>query len=160
MKSVGSWLLTFFVVMYWAFRIAVTVKGQFGDDLGGFIVFDTTIEIVLLFLTILCFILIVKRKLLGGIIYIVGYGYYYGKYLLLDVFNNLIIGETIDITTTQNTLVAILGLVLGLCVILNIAFERVKSKHFSDNQTDWYFNNKEYDRKLDERADKNQYRTL
>jgi len=29
-----------------------------------------------------------------------------------------------------------------------------------DKQTDWFYKNKEYDRKLDERADKNQYRTL
>ena len=160
MKSLGSWLTVFFLAIFWVFRIIVAVKGQFGDDFGGFIVFDTTIEIVLLFVSILCFILILRRMLSGAIIYLVGYGYYFGSYLITNVFGNLISGAEISMTVMQNAFVAILGLLLGLCALLSIAFDRVKSKHFSDNQTDWYFNNKDYDRELDERADKNQYRTL
>ena len=160
MKSLGSWLTAFFLVIFWGFRVIVTVKGQFGDDFGGFIVFDTTWEIALLFISIICFILILRRMLTGAIIYLVGYGYYFGNYLVTNVLNNLIAGEELSISVMQNAFVAILGLVLGLCTLLNIAFDRVKSKHFSDNQTDWYFNSKKYDRELDERADKNQYRTL
>lgn len=160
MKSLGSWLTVFFLAIFWVFRIIVAVKGQFGDDFGGFIVFDTTIEIVLLFVSILCFVLILRRMLTGAIIYLVGYGYYFGNYLVENVFNNLLSGAEIEAAVMQNALVAILGLILGLCALLSIAFDRVKSKHFSDDQTDWYFNNKDYDRELDERADKNQYRTL
>ena len=66
MKNVTSWLLVFFMGMFWMFRIAVTLSAQFGDDFGGFIVFDNTYEIVLLFLTLLCFMLIMKRVILGG----------------------------------------------------------------------------------------------
>lgn len=160
MKSLGSWLTVFFLAIFWVFRIIVAVKGQFGDDFGGFIVFDTTIEIALLFVSILCFVLILRRMLTGAIIYLVGYGYYFGSYLVENVFNNLLSGAEIEVAVMQNAFVAILGLILGLCALLSIAFDRVKLKHFSDNQTDWYFNNKDYDRELDERADKNQYRTL
>ena len=55
MKNVASWLLVFFMGMFWVFRIAVTLSTQFGGDFGGFIVFNNTFEIVLLFLTLLCF---------------------------------------------------------------------------------------------------------
>jgi len=29
-----------------------------------------------------------------------------------------------------------------------------------DKKTDWFYNNEQFDRKLDERSDKNNYRTL
>ena len=59
MKSLFSWLLTFFMVMFWVFRIIATLSAQFGSDFGGFIVFNNTIEIALLFISILAFILII-----------------------------------------------------------------------------------------------------
>jgi hypothetical protein len=160
MKSITSWLLSFFMIMFWAFRVIVAVSAQYGGDFGGFIVFDNIIEIALLFVSILCFILIVKRKILGGIIYLVGYGYYFGSYIITEALPVLSSGEQMDITVLQNVVVAMLGLILGLCIILDIAVERVRSNHFSDNKTDWFFDNKDYDRKMDDRADKNQYKTL
>lgn len=160
MKSFASWLLAFFMVMYWVFRVIVTLSAQYGGDFGGFIVFDNTIEIVLLFVSLLCFILVVKRIIWGGLIYLGGYGFYFGTYIYQNFIPALSSEEPVDMVILQNTIVAIIGLILGLCIVLNIALEKAKLKHFSDNKTDWYFNNKDYDRKLDERADKNQYRTL
>ena len=160
MKSLASWLLVFFLVIFWVFRIIVTLSAQYGGDFGGFIVFDTTIEIVLLFVSLLCFILILRRMLLGGIIYLLGYGFYFGRYIFTSVVPALMEGETLDFVVLQNTVVAVIGIVLGVCVVLDILVERSKRKNYSDNKTDWFFKNKNYDRELDERADKNQYRTL
>ena len=69
MKNVASWLLVFFMGMFWMFRIAVTLSAQFGGDFGGFIVINNTFEIALLFLTLLCFILIMKRNISTDYIY-------------------------------------------------------------------------------------------
>lgn len=160
MKSLASWLSIMFLGLFWIFRIAVTLSHQYGSDFGGFIVFNNTIEIVLLFVSILCFILVAKRNVLGPIIYLVGYGFYFGSYLISDFIPALTSTEPMDMVIMQNSFVAIIGLILGLVTLLNIAYEKTKLKHFSDNKTDWYFKNEKYDRKLDDRADKNQYRTL
>ena len=160
MKSLTSWLLIMFMGMFWAFRVAVTLAAQYGVDLGGIIVFNNTLEIVLLFVSILCFILIAKRIFWGSVIYLAGYIVYFGTYLINNFIPVITSGEQIDPVVLLNSFFAIIPIVLGLMSLLNIAFERTKSKHFSDNKTDWYFDNEKYDRKLDERADKKQYRTL
>ena len=63
MKSLTSWLLTFFLAIFWAFRVIVTISIQNGaaNDFGGFIVFNETFEIAMLFVSLLCFILIIRR---------------------------------------------------------------------------------------------------
>lgn len=158
MKSLASWLLAFFMVLFWGFRVIVAISAQTGGDFGGFIAFDNTIEIVLLFVSILSFILILKRSLIGAIIYLVSYGYYFGKYIVTTALPILTSGEAMSISVLQNFLAAALGILLGLIIFLNIAFEKTKKNDYSDNKTDWFFRNKDYDRVLDERADKNQYK--
>ena len=147
--------------MFWAIRMVVTLSVQFGgsSDFGGFIVINETFEIALLFVSILCFILIVKRKVLGAVIYIAGYAWYFGIYFVKTVFPILSEGNELDLVIIENIIAGVIAIVLGLCTMIDIAVERTKAKHFSDNKTDWYFGNDKYDRKYDDRADKNQYRT-
>ena len=60
MRNFSTWLLVCFMVMYWVFRMMVALMAQMHQDF--FIQpFDLTIEIVLLFVVLLCLILIVKR---------------------------------------------------------------------------------------------------
>ena len=160
MKSLASWLIVMFMAMFWMFRVALTLAVQFGSDFAGFIVFNEAGEILLLFLSLLCFVLIIRRIIWGGIIYTVGYGLYFGSYFINNFFPMLSSGEPMDPIVLENVFVAALGIVLGLVSILNMAYEKTKAKHFTDNKTDWYFDNEKYDREMDERADKNQYRTL
>ena len=160
MKNVASWLLVFFMIMFWIFRIVVTLSAQFGSDFGGFIVFNNTFEIALLFLTLICFILIVRRIIWGGIIYLVANCIYFGGYIVNSLFPALSTEEGVDMIIIQNSTVGLLGIIIALCIVIDIAVQRVTAKHFTDKKTDWYFNNEKYDRKMDERADKNQYRTL
>ena len=160
MKNVSSWLLVFFIVIFWMFRIVVTLSAQFGGDFGGFIVIDSTLEIGLLFFTLLCLVLILKRVIWGGVLYFVANCLYFGGYIIQNFIPNLFGAEGIDMIIAQNAMIGILGIILGLCTIIDIAVQKVTAKHFSDNKTDWYFDNDKYDRKMDERADKNQYRTL
>lgn len=160
MKNVSSWLLVFFIGIFWMFRIAVTLSSQSGGDFGGFIVFDNTLEIALLFFTLLCLILILKRVIWGGVLYLVANCLYFGGYIVQNLFPALTSESGVDMIVLQNSMVGILGIAIAVCAIIDIAVQKIHTKHFSDNKTDWYFNNDKYDREMDERADKNQYRTL
>ena len=154
MKSLSSWLLAMFMVMFWGFRLVIAFMAQYGKDFGGFIAFNYVVEIILLFSTILCFVLFLRRNILGGILYLGTYGFYFGQY----VISNLISGESIDMFTMQNVMVAGIGVFLALVVFLDLFIARVRKRDPKDKKTDWFFQNEQYDRKYDERADKNQYR--
>ncbi len=106
MKNLSSWLLVMFMFMFWVFRVIVAFQAQYGNEFGGFIAFNYTVEIILLFVVILCMILILRRKLLGGILYLVSYGYYFGGYLLTNSLPKLLSGETLEMGILQNTMVA------------------------------------------------------
>ncbi len=61
MKSVFSWFITSMAVVFWIFRVIITIMETIRID---FIItpIDTNIEITLLFITIPCIILILKKK--------------------------------------------------------------------------------------------------
>ena len=77
MKNFSTWLLVCFMVMYWVFRIMVALMAQMRQD---FIVqpLNITIEIILLFVVLVCLVLIVKRKMVGALIYLISYVMYFG----------------------------------------------------------------------------------
>lgn len=158
MKSLSSWLLVMFMGMFWVFRIVVAFQAQYGQDFGGFIAFNLTIEVILLFLTIVCMALVLRRNIIGGIIYLGAYVYYFGGYILTNSLPSLINGETLSIATLQNTMVSAVGLIIALLVFFDLLIARVRRRDPKDKKTDWYFQNDKYDRKYDERADKNEYR--
>lgn len=158
MKSVGSYLLVFFMAMFWVFRIIVAFAATMGLNFA-FQPLNQTMEIILLFVTLLCIILVVKRKLLGGIIYLIGYGMYFG----VDIFNTvkaLMNGTTLEITQYAVILMSFIGIVLPICVVFELLLDKNRKAHPVDKKTDWFYKNEQFDRKLDERADKNNYRTL
>lgn len=106
MKNLSSWLLVMFMFMFWVFRVIVAFQAQYEKDFGGFISFNYIAEVILLFVVILCMILILRRKLLGGILYLASYGYYFGGYLLTNSLPGLLSGETLGMGEIQNTMVA------------------------------------------------------
>ena len=158
MKSLTSWLLVFFMFIFWVFRIIVALQSQYGDSFGGFIAFNFNVEVILLFLTVLSFILIVRRYLIGGILYLVSYGYYFGSYLLSNILVLLDEGGSLSMTSAQNVMVAAIGVFLAICVFADLLIEKARRRDPKDKKTDWFFKGTQYDRKYDERADRNQYR--
>ena len=82
-------------------------------------------------------------------------GYFgYGIYLSVVNFQE---GQSIssEIPTIFISAVAIL---LSLVTLIDISVSRSKVVKGNDKKTDWFYQNEDYDRKLDERADKNNYR--
>ena len=144
MKNLSSWLLVMFMGMFWLFRVVVAFQAQYDQSFGGFAAFNFTVEVALLFIAILCMILVLRRNIIGGILYLASYGFYFGGYILTNAM--------------QNTLVSAVALIIAFCVFFDLLVNKIRKRDPKDKKTDWFFNNEQYDRKYDERADKNQYR--
>ena len=158
MKNLSSWLLVMFMGMFWLFRVVIAFQAQYGESFGGFIVFDSTIEIALIFVVLLCIILFLRRNILGGILYLSSYIFYFGGYILKNAIPEMASGETTNIEVMQNAFVSAIGIIIAFCAFFDLLVSKVRKKDPKDKKTDWFFQNEEYDRKYDERADKNQYR--
>ena len=85
MKSFANYMIVTFMGMFWIFRLVVAIMAGNGNN---FIVtpIDNTIEIALLFITVVCIVLVIKRKMFGGVLYLVSYLAYFG----VDLYNNAI----------------------------------------------------------------------
>ena len=158
MKNLSSWLITFFIIMFWGFRVIVALMGATGGD---FMIkpIDQNIEVILLFVVLIIIPFIFKRKLIGALVYLVAYGWYFGRGLFTNVVA-MIQGETLSPDTYLDMFVAFIAVVIPIIAVFDILFDRARLKNPVDKETDWFYKNEEYDRKLDERADKNNYRTL
>lgn len=158
MKSLSSWLITMFIIMFWILRLIVAITGTLNTD---FILkpIDNNIEIVLLFVVLALVPFIFKRKILAAIIYLVAYGYYFGRGLIENIMP-MINGQVLSAETYLNMFIALIAIALPIVAIFDILFDRTRTKNPVNKQTDWFYKNEQYDRKLDERADKNNYRTL
>ena len=158
MKKLSSWLIVMFIIMFWAFRIIVAITGSMEIDF--FVTpIDNNIEIILLFVVLLCVPFIFKRKLIGAIIYLLAYGWYFGRELLQNVMQ-LINGETLAVSTYLTMFIALIAITLPIIAVFDILLDKNRMKNPVNKETDWFYKNEQYDRKLDERADKNNYRTL
>ena len=152
MRSLISYLIFIFAVIFWIFRVVLTLLLNFGIDFGV-ITMGPTYEIVLAFATLFLLIFVYKRNLIGGAIYSCVYLFYFGT----SLFNSL---NSIKINLA-NIFLSSFGLLLAIAVLIDVITKQERElKNKGDKKTDWYYNNKKFDRQLDERADKNNYKTL
>lgn len=161
MRNLSTYLLVIFMVMFWIFRIMVTFMYELGSDFAGVIPLNKTLEIILLFVVLLCIILIVKRKMIGALIYLLSYGLYFGTDLTTKIsmiFEDMT--QEITMGTSLSMIVSLIGVVLPLAVLIDLLLDKQRKANPKDNKTDWFYKNKDFDRKLDDRADKNNYRTM
>ena len=158
MKNLSTWILVMFMVMFWIFRVIVAVLPEFGTTLGSIVPLNSQLEIILSFVVLACIVLVVKRKMVGGLIYLTVYGMYFG----VDLFNNIgqVINGATSMETTVNVFISFIAIVLAVAVVLDLVFDKARKANPKDKKTDWFYNNEKFDRQLDERADKNNYRTL
>jgi len=150
-----------FMIMFWVFRIIVALAGELHWDLGGIAPLNQTFEIVLLFVALLSLVLVIKRKIAGGLIYLLGYVMYFG----VDVVNNIqvimsAVEGNVEINAYANLFISLVGIILAVAVMLDLLMDKSRKNNPKDKKTDWFYTNEQYDRQLDERADKNNYRTL
>ena len=161
MRNLSTYLLVIFMVMFWIFRIIVTFMYELGSDFAGIVPLNKALEIILLFVVLICIILIVKRKMIGALIYLLAYGLYFGTDLttkLTAMFGDMT--QEITMGTSLSMFVSLIGVILPLAVLIDLLLDKQRKANPKDKKTDWFYKNEAYDRKLDERADKNNYRTM
>ena len=159
MRNFSTWLLACFMVMYWVFRIIVAVMAQLNQEF--FITpFDETMEIILLFVVLLCLVLVVKRKMAGALIYLFAYGMYFGSDVATKVMAIFEDASQLTLADYTGLIISLIGIIIPVAILLDLLADKNRKAHPKDKKTDWFYKNEEYDRKLDDRADKNNYRTL
>lgn len=158
MKNFSTWMLVMFMAMFWAFRVIVAIMPEFGTTLGGITPMNSQLEIILCFVVLVCMVLVVKRKIVGALIYLVGYGMYFG----VDVAKNIgaIMSGESTMTNNFNVFISLIAIILAFAVLFDLLLDKGRKANPKDKKTDWFYNNEQFDRKLDERSDKNNYRTL
>ena len=142
MKNFSTWLLACFMVMFWAFRAIVTLMAELHQDFGGIVPLNKTLEIILLFVVL------------------VSYGIYFGTDILKNINTIIEMEGQLPATIFMNLFVSFIGLILPIAVLLDMLVDRNRKNNPKDKKTDWFYKNEKFDRQLDERADKNNYRTL
>ena len=157
MKNLSSWLIAMFAFMFWGFRVITTVMYSLGTEFAAEPI-DMTMEIVLLFVTFICICFIATRKLLPACIYLIAHGLYYGYYLYESIMG-IVVG-TGEMSNYLSLLIALVGVVIPLAAFFDVLLDKNRKAHPADKKTDWFYKNKEFDRKMDDRADRNQYRTM
>lgn len=157
MKNFSTWMLVTFMAIFWLFRIVVSMTYELGINFGGIQPFNQTMEIILLFVVLLCMLFIIKRKMIGALIYLLAYGMYFGTNL---------IAETMTLTTISNIgvylnmFISLIGIVIPIAILFDLLLDKNRKANPKDKKTDWFYTNEQFDRKMDDRADKNNYRTM
>lgn len=155
MTSTYSYLITMFAGMFWLLRVIVATTYSMSIEFP-ILPSDFTTEVILLFVTLFCMIFIIKRKIIGALVYFVAQGLYFGT----DLYNGIISitnGET-GIMDYTSLFISFIGVLIPLLIVLDIFFNKEGKGSTKNKKTDWFYTNEQYDRKLDERADKNQYK--
>lgn len=153
--SVYSYMLTILGIVFWIFRVVITALYSSGTNLS-IEPLNLTWEIVLLFASIPCLILVLRRNIIGAALYVAVYVSYFGT-ALYNSFNHE--GSTLNVSGKIDMTMAIIGIVIPVLTFIDILFNKNRKAIVGgESKTDWYYNNKDYDRNLDERADKNQYK--
>lgn len=152
--SMFSLLIALFAVILWILRVAVAFTASMGIE---FMLepLNLQVEIALTFVTFICIIFIFKRSLIGALVYLLSNLGYYGVYL----YNIIVKTEEIVVVDYFNILVSILGILISLIVFIDVGMSQSSKKTTSKTKkTDWFFQNEQFDRKYDDRADRNQYK--
>lgn len=157
MKKFSTWMVLCLAVIFWILRIVATYTASMGME---FMIkpMDMNTEILLIFVALLAFILIAKRKFLGVIIYIIGYWGYFGVALWKNIEQMQNAGGMVD--DYMSVFFSFIGVILPIAALLDLLLDKSRQLHPTDKKTDWYYANKQYDMQKDDRDDKNNYRTL
>lgn len=155
-KTMSHYLIIMFMVMLLLFRFIVLFTTVLGIDFPV-VASNEKIEIVMLLVTLVCIILFTKTKLSGGIIYLVSSLIYYGpEFIKLMTASKT--GTSIDMAIQLVALM--IELVIPIFAIFILLYDKKQEINPVDKKTDFFYKGDQYDRKYDERADKNNYRTM
>ena len=157
MRTMANYLIIMLSVLLFIFRLVVVFTFTMGIEFTV-IPLNVNFEIGLLFIMIISIILMSKNKLLGPMILVISSCAYYGPDVFIKLTN--LSTTAISINTAIQLVVSIIGIIMPIFAFFIIAFAKEQEKRPVDKKTDFFYKNEAYDRKYDDRADKNNYRTL
>ena len=156
-KSMAHYLIIMFMVMLLIFRFIVLFTTSLAIDFPVKS-YNEGMEVGVIFITLVCIILFTKTKLIGGILYLVTSFIYYG----FEFFKLLpsIIAENISMDEGTQAIVLMIELVIPIFAFFILLYDKKQEIAPTDKKTDFFYKGDQYDRKYDERADKNNYRIM
>lgn len=156
-RTMAHYLIIMLMVMLLIFRFIVLSTTVLGIDFPVTIE-NETIEIAIIFITLICIILFTKTKLIGGILYLLTSFIYYGiEFIkLLPAINS----GVISMNTAIQAVVLMIELVIPIFAFFILIYDKKQEINPTDKKTDFFYKGAQYDRKYDDRADKNNYRTM
>lgn len=157
MKTMSNYLILMFSIMLFIFRLIVVFTTTMGIE---FMIesINVEFEIALLFIMVISIILMSKNKLSGAVILTIASLAYYGPSLLEQI--SLLSSGVTNSKVGLEALVSVVCLIIPIFAFFIIAFAKEQEKRPVDKKTDFFYKNEAYDRKYDDRADKNNYRTM
>lgn len=155
MTSIFSYLITMLGGVFWIVRVAITLAYTMGWNIG-IEPLNVTVEVILLFATLICMIFVVKRNIIGALVYFVLYGFYFGNDLYSGVVG--LINGNAGATDYLSLFISFMGVLIPFLIVMDIFLNKDGTTSGKNKKTDWYYQTDEYDRKYDDRADKNQYK--
>ena len=161
MTNFSTMLLAIFMVMFWLFRAIVALCTQFSIDLLGIVAYNLNWEIIIAFATIICILLIIKRKLIGALAYLLIYGMYFGEHLFVNIVPILQKQTILTTDVVMNLFSDFVAILLAIFALFDMLVDKGRKANPVDKKTDWYFKNEKYDEELnarDSREDKNEYK--
>lgn len=157
MKTMANYLIIMLSVMLFIFRLIVVFTTTMGIEFAVTSL-NVNLEIGLLFVMLICIILISRNKLSGAVILTVSSIAYYGADILQKF--TYISQNNVSIEMAMELVISVVCVIIPIFAFFIIAFAKEQEKRPVDKKTDFFYKNEAYDRKYDERADKNNYRTL
>ena len=155
MTTLLSYLLTFIAILFWIFRVLTTLFYEldidfFAEPLNEYL------EIIVLFASLPCLLLVIKRNIIGAAAYFGIYGAYFGTALYNQVVEAQSNGLTV--ANASDIVFLVIGILIALFTFLDILLNKHRGNFGADSKTKWFYGNDKYDREFDERADRNQYK--
>lgn len=147
--GIFSYLMTMLVAMFWIFRVVVAFTYSMGINFIA-VPMNLTIEIIVLFVTLFSFIFIIKRNAIGTLIYFVTYGLYFGTY----IYESIKYGKGYQF----DLIISIIAIIISSLTLIDILLNKNRKSLLRNKESDWFYKNEQFDRKYDDRADKNQYK--
>ena len=156
-KPMSYYLIIMFMVMILIFRFIVLFTTIFEIEFPV-VAANEKIEIGMIFITLISIIQFTKTKLSGGIIYLLSSIFYFGPNFIELIPNAL--NKTVSMDDATQLIILIIELAIPIFAFFILLAAKKQELKPVDKKTDFFYKNEAYDRKYDERADKNNYRTL
>ena len=155
MTTLFSYLLTFLAILFWFFRVIATLLYQLDMDFFS-VPLNSTLEIIVLFTSLPCILLVIKRNIVGAAAYLGIYATYFGTALYEAFLATQATGLTL--VNSSNMLFIVVGVLIPLLTFFDILFNKHRTLGKGNAKGDWFYKNENFDRDFDESADRNQYR--